>query len=55
MPRLMRIEAKVWRNAWKPAQGAPACFTSGLRTCGRRLVGSSGVPNSLGKRIAVES
>ena len=46
---------EVWRNVWKPAQGAPACLTSGLRTRGRRLLGSSGVPDSFGKRIPVES
>jgi hypothetical protein len=54
VPRLRWSEAKVWRNVWKPAQCAPACLTSGLRTRGRRLDGSSGAPDSFGKRIAVE-
>lgn len=35
--------------------GRSSCLTSGLRIRGRRLLGSSGVPDSFGKRIAVES
>jgi hypothetical protein len=45
VPWLRWSEAKVWRNVWKPAQGASTSSASGFNARRRRLFGSIGLPS----------